>query len=96
MMAAPKRRKHPHGLFMHTGTCELCYKLKNNKMKTPLPCTRAPDTCTFFYFCNKKDESVKVRAKPQRCHDVSPTMEVWSNAAAAPLENALVCDGLQR
>lgn len=38
------------------------------------------------------DESVKVREKPQRCHDVSPTMEVWSNADAALLGNAAVCD----
>lgn len=48
----------------------------------------------FISAMKRWDESVNIREEPQHYHDVSPTMEVWSNADAALLGNAAVCDDL--
>lgn len=31
----------------------------------------------FISAIKRRDDSVNVREKPQHCHDVSPTVEVW-------------------
>lgn len=62
---------------MRTGTCGLCYtyeEIKNPALhKSP---RHNRHVHLFISAMRRWDESGKVGEKPQRCHDVSPTLDV--------------------